>query len=126
MNFVAATGRAGAVVLADGSVLPPIGPLAAVGEGAVTLGFRPNHLYLRRPGPEAVALPAIVQVVEITGSESFVHVHHGGHAWVALAHGVHELAPGAPVEVYVDPHRMFVFGAGERLVAAPTRTAAAA
>jgi glycerol transport system ATP-binding protein len=125
MNFVAATGRAGAVVLADGSVLPPIGPLAAVGEGAVTLGFRPNHLFLRRPGPEAVALPATVQVVEITGSESFVHVRHGDHAWVALAHGVHELAPGAPVEVYVDPHRMFVFGAGERLVAAPTRVAAA-
>ena len=125
MNFVTANGRSGTVVLADGTVLPPVGPLAVVGEGAVTLGFRPNHLYLRRPNADAVALSGTVRAVEITGSESFVHLTHGAHYWVALAHGVHDLSPGAPVEVYVDPHRMFVFGAGERRVAAPSRAAAA-
>lgn len=125
MNFVAATGTAGSVMLADGTALPPVGPLACVRDGEVTLGFRPNHLYLRRPNTDAVSLSGTVRAVEITGSESFVHLTHGEHYWVALAHGVHDLSPGAPVEVYVDPHRMFVFGAGERLVAAPTRAAAA-
>ena len=125
MNFVAANVGAGSVRLADGTVLPPVGPLAGLAPGAVTLGFRPNHLYLARPGADAVALTATVTVVEITGSESFVHVRHGEAGWVALAHGVHDLAPGAPVQVYVDPHRVFVFGADDRLVAAPDRRAAA-
>ena len=64
-------------------------------------------------------------MVEITGSESFIHVDHEGGDWIALTHGVHELKPGAPVELYLDPHRMFVFGSDDRLVAAPERAAAA-
>jgi glycerol transport system ATP-binding protein len=125
MNFARAVVAGGRVRLAEGATLPPVGPLEGLGPGAVTLGFRPNHLYLRRPGPDAVGLAATVTVVEITGSESFVHLRHGDARWVALAHGVHELGPGAPVEVFVDPHRIFVFGADDRLVAAPARAAAA-
>ena len=44
---------------------------------------------------------------------------------MSLAHGVHELSPGAPVEVFLDPLRMFVFSRDGRLVAAPALAAAA-
>ena len=44
---------------------------------------------------------------------------------MSLAHGVHELSPGAEVEVFLDPNRMFVFNRDERLVAAPALATAA-
>jgi glycerol transport system ATP-binding protein len=125
MNFVAARASGGVTHLPGGAVLPGVGTLADLPDGDVTLGFRPNHLFLRRPGPDAIALAATTLIVEITGSESFVHVSHEGSRWVSLAHGVHQLAVGAPVEVYLDPHRMFVFGRDNRLLVAPALAEAA-
>ena len=58
-------------------------------------------------------------ITEITGSESFIHVDFAGERWVALAHGVHDLAIGQPVELYLDPSRFFVFDAVGALAAAP-------
>ena len=104
---------------------PAAGPLTTLPEGRYTIGFRPHHLLLRRPSPAAVPLTGRVVVTEITGSESFVHLDHAGARWIALAHGVHELAPGAPVELYLDPSRFLVFDAQGRLAAAPERARAA-
>ncbi len=126
MNFVAARIAGGLAHLPGDIHLPARGTLAGLADGEVVLGFRPNHLYLRSPAEHAARLTARVEVVEITGSESFVHVEHEGANWVALAHGVHELAPGAPVEIWLDPTRMFVFGPAGRLVAAPQPAEAAA
>ena len=125
MNFIAAKISGGMAHLPGGTSLPLRGPLAGLPDGEITLGFRANHLYLRAPGPDAVPVTATVAVTEITGSESFVHVMHEGSRWVALVHGIHELNPGAPVELYLDPHRIFVFGRDGRLMAAPDIAAAA-
>jgi len=125
MNFIAARIEGGKAHLPGGAVLPARGPLAGLPDGEVSLGFRANHLYLRQPGQDAVAITATVAIVEITGSESYVHTIHEDMRWVALAHGIHELSPGAPVELYLDPYRMFVFGRDGRLMAAPDFAAAA-
>jgi glycerol transport system ATP-binding protein len=125
MNFVSAKVVGGKLHLPGDVVLPARGPLAGLIDGEVDLGFRANHLFLRQPSQDAVRVHATVAVVEITGSESFVHTIHEGARWVALAHGIHELSPGAPVEVYLDPHRKIVFGRDGRLVAAPNFAEAA-
>ncbi len=125
MNFADVEVKAGRVRLPGGLTLAAHGPLAGLADGPATIGLRPNHLFLRRPGPDATALTATASVVEITGSESFVHIGFEGLHWTALAHGVHEIRPGAPVEVFLDPHRMFVFARDGRLVAAPALTEAA-
>ncbi|MFC5067602.1 ABC transporter ATP-binding protein [Flaviflagellibacter deserti] len=125
MNFVSAEIRGGVARLAGDVSLPASGPLADLPDGPVTLGFRPNHLHLARAEGDTIAMRGMVSVVEITGSESFVHVRQDGAEWIALAHGVHELAPGAPIDVYLDPRKLFVFDADGRLVAAPDRAAAA-
>jgi glycerol transport system ATP-binding protein len=105
--------------------LPAAGDWSALSDGAYVIGFRPDHLYLARPGPEAIAVKAKVAIAEITGSESFIHVDFAGERWVALAHGVHDLAIGQPVELYLDPDRFLLFNASGALVAAPpTRRAA--
>ena len=125
MNFISGRVIAGKTHLPGDIVLQGIGPLSGLSDRDVTLGFRPNHLFLRRPNAEAVAISANVLVVEITGSESFVHVAHEGMRWVSLAHGVHRLSVGAPIEVFLDPHRVFVFGEDNGLIAAPAFAEAA-
>ena len=58
-------------------------------------------------------------VTEITGSESFVHVHVHDSNWVAVLHGVHEYEPGQVLDAALDPNDIFVFDAADRLVASP-------
>jgi glycerol transport system ATP-binding protein len=99
--------------------LPAVGLFAGLPDGAYTIGFRPDHVYLSRPGPDAVAVTAAVAIAEITGSESFIHVDFAGERWVALAHGVHDLAIGQQIEIYLDPGRFFIFDASGALAAAP-------
>jgi glycerol transport system ATP-binding protein len=103
----------------DQLTLPATGLFAGLADGPYTIAFRPNHLYMLRPGPDAVAVTGRVAMTEITGSESFIHVDFAGERWVALAHGVHDLAIGQPVEIYLDPDRFFVFAASGALAAAP-------
>ncbi len=64
-------------------------------------------------------------MTEITGSESFVHVDFAGLRWIALAHGVREERVGEPLEVWLDPHRFFVFDEAGELAAAPALARAA-
>jgi len=106
--------------------LPASRLFAGLPDGPYTIGFRPNHLFLTRSGPDAVPVTGIVAITEITGSESFVHVDFAGERWVALAHGIHDLDIGQPVEIYLDPSRFFLFDASGALAAAPGLDRAAA
>src|SRR5262249_12059692 len=78
MNFVTAEIARGVAHLPGDVALPCRGPLSNLADGKVTLGFRPNHLHLRRLEGDSVVAHATVSVVEITGSESFIHVRHAG------------------------------------------------
>lgn len=99
--------------------LPAAGLFAGLPDGAYTIGFRPDHLYLAKPGPDAVPVSATVAIAEITGSESFIHMDFAGARWVALAHGIHDLTIGEAVDVYIDPARFFIFDSAGVLAAAP-------
>lgn len=130
MNFADVRVSGAKIELADGVVLPALGGLAHLADGAAAIGFRANHLALERQNADAMAVRAAVSVVEITGSESFVHVRPegmGGDApvWIALARGVHDLAPGTVIDVWLDPHRMFAFAPDGKLAAAPALEKAA-
>lgn len=125
MNVLGVTKEGGAFRHADLLRLPASAAASGLPDGAYTIGIRPNHLHLRRPAGDGVAVTATVAITEITGSESFVHVDFADRRWVALAHGVHELPIGRPVELFLDPARFFVFDAGGRLAAAPLQRQAA-
>ena len=120
INTVAVTKARGEIRSANGQLsLPALGLLASLPDGAYTIGIRPDHVFLRRPGTEALAAGGTVAMTEITGSESYVHIDFGGERWVALAHGVHRLGLGEPVEFYLDPSRFILFDASGALAAAP-------
>ncbi len=100
------------------SIAAPAGA-AGLPDGRYKVGIRPHHLMLHPPKSAALEVMASVSTTEITGSESFVHVEHGGSRWVALTHGVHRVEIGDQVPVYMDPAGFLIFDAAERLVAAP-------
>jgi glycerol transport system ATP-binding protein len=91
-----------------------------------TLGVRANHLAMRRHAASDVEIDAAVDLAEISGSETFVHVHNGDLRWVVQEEGVHEYELGQRVKVYLDPARLYAFAGTGMLEVAPDRAAAAA
>ncbi len=127
INTLAVEKRENTLASAAGHLsLPASGLFAGLPDGSYTIGFRPNHLFLKQPGAEGVPVTGTVAITEITGSESFIHVDFAGQRWVALAHGVHDLDIGQPVEIWLDPGRFFVFDRSGALAAAPGLSLAAA
>jgi glycerol transport system ATP-binding protein len=85
-----------------------------------TIGLRASALRVQqRPGD--VALPGAVELAEISGSDTFVHVSTAAGELVAQLTGVHFFALGAAVTLYLDPAQVYVFGANGALLQAPTR-----
>ena len=124
MNFVSCFKDGHRINFGDRANAPADGPFASVPDGRYVAGFRANHLELNRHSGSAVEFRCKLGVTEITGSETFIHINHGGDRWVGLVHGVHDLAPGSEVGVWLDPSHVYLFHADGRL-AAPASYAAA-
>lgn len=117
MNFLSITKTGGQLAFGEGQSAPATGKLAALADGRYTAGFRPNHLELHQHAADALTFSARLIVTELTGSETFVHLQHQGERWVGLVHGVHNLALGADLPVYLDPRHIYIFGENGKLVA---------
>ncbi len=78
-----------------------------VGDRAVEIGIRPEHLALVPEGA-----PAVVEVVEIAGNETFIHLDAGGIRLVARVGPEQRPAVGSTVALAVTiPGRVHVFDA---------------
>jgi glycerol transport system ATP-binding protein len=123
LNELKAEKRGQSVLLETGARHGAIGAFAGAPDGAYTVAFRAHHLLVESPGADAIALPAIVSVAEITGSETFIHVDlkagERDHRLVVQVAGVRRHEPGAALTVYIDPRRLFLFDDAGRLTAAP-------
>ena len=117
LNTLSARKSGGTVSLSTGGEARASGVFAAVPDGDYTVGFRAHHLGLTPAGSDAIPLPALVSVVEITGSESFVHLDAGERRFVALVPGVKRLEPGSSITAYLDPKHLFLFDRTGRLAA---------
>ncbi len=119
LNVMTVEKEGDSVRLPTGAPVAAVGMLAKAPDGTLQIGVRAHDLTLAGISEEPIRLVGTAEVTEITGSESYLHFHAGPLHWVALLPGVHEIAPGAPVAVRIDPRRLFVFDAEGRLVAAP-------
>ncbi|MCB1452215.1 MAG: ABC transporter ATP-binding protein [Rhizobiaceae bacterium] len=124
LNTINLPKRGSKFTLDGGADLPVPADLTGIADAEYTIGFQPHHLSLQPPVPEAKPVAATVQVTEITGSESFVHLNFAGARWVMLSHGIIALEPGAAVDVYVDPRHLMVFDSDGRAVRGSSRKAA--
>ena len=116
MNFLEVTKTGGELSYGEGLCAPAAGGMANLPDGRYRIGFRPNHLDIRQASPEAMGFRTRLTVTELTGSETFIHLDHGGARWVGLLHGIHDLPLGEELDVWLDPRRLFVFDEDGRLV----------
>jgi len=119
LNVVGIEKKNGAVQYSGGVAAPSTGLYADLPDGAYRVGFRAHQLEVANGVAGRHAFSATVTVTEITGSESFVHLHRDNSNWVAVLQGVHEYEPGEMLHAALDPDNIFVFDAGGRLVASP-------
>ena len=109
MNFLNIRMSGNRLHFGDGQSTPTSDAFAGLAEGNYLAGFRPNHLELTQQAPSALEFSTTLQVTEITGSETFVHMDHHGDNWVGLIHGVKNLEIGSTVPVFLDPKHVYIF-----------------
>jgi glycerol transport system ATP-binding protein len=101
----------------------PAAHMRSLPAGEYRVGIRANHVNVNAALPGAAAIPANVELAEISGSETFIHARHGELTLIARFAGVHEYQLGAHLTLYFDPARLFVFDTAGKLVAAPRQSA---
>ncbi len=122
MNFLLVEKRGDLMHFGQDETMPAVG--VGVADGHYMLGFRPNHLTLE-PGEAKIRFETTLSVMEITGSETFVHLAHNNARWVGLIHGIRDLKPGQSLPVYLDPSRIYLFAeSGDLVASAPYAEAA--
>ena len=116
MNLIAGTATAQGAALAGGLSL--VLALPATATPALTIGVRAGALRARsREGD--LALPGTVELAEISGSDTFVHVDTAVGELVAQLTGVHQFGLGASITLYLSPAQLYVFDAAGDLLLAP-------
>jgi glycerol transport system ATP-binding protein len=117
MNFLQISKTGDRIMFGDGQSAQATGKIAELGDGRYTAGFRPNHLEIGKHAADAMEFKTRLNVTELTGSETFVHLDHHGERWVGLIHGVHDLTLGDELSVWLDPRHVYIFGEDGQLVA---------
>lgn len=117
MNFLQVSKTGSKLLFGDGQSTAATGPIADLPDGRYMAGFRPNHLEVNRHVSDAMEFSPHLDVTEITGSETFVHLNHHGERWVGLIHGVHDLPLDTELKVYLDPTHVYIFDTEGGLVA---------
>ena len=116
MNLVAGSAAADGVALGDELTLRRALPAEA--SSALTVGIRAGALRVR-PRDGDVALAGRVELAEISGSDTFVHVDSRIGPLVAQLTGVHTFSLGEPVTLHFDPQHTYVFDQTGALLLAP-------
>jgi len=118
MNLIAGNAASLGISLPAGVQLSV--PLPQTHTQALTIGVRASALRVhQRPGD--VALPGKVELAEISGSDTFVHVDTAIGEVVAQLTGVHFFDLGAPITLYLHPEHVHVFDSAGALLVSPAK-----
>jgi multiple sugar transport system ATP-binding protein len=114
MNFLSVRPAEGGVRLASGDLLP-MSDLALGAEGELTLGVRPEHLWLA-PTEAGVGLAGQVRLVEHLGAESHLHLETAAGPLTLRTTGGKAAAAGDRVRVVIPPEACHLFGPDGRVI----------
>ncbi len=120
INLMDASISNGVAQLSEGLAIPltPGQQARLKGVHRVTLGLRAHCLHAD-PRAGDCALEGRVDLAEISGSETFVHMKRGSLSLVAQLTGVHELALGSAATMHFQPGELFIFNTEGALMYAP-------
>ncbi|OUS08131.1 ABC transporter ATP-binding protein [Rhodobacterales bacterium 52_120_T64] len=109
MNFLSISKTGDKLMFGEGQSAAVTGRLSELADGRYVAGFRANHLELERRSDDTMEFVTKLNVTELTGSETFVHLDHHGEPWVGLIHGIRNLDIGKTLPVYLDPAHVYIF-----------------
>lgn len=95
------------------------GHLEDLPEGEVVFGIRPSHLSMSQKNDYDIVLTADISLVEISGSESYIHLSFKGKRVVVQEDGIFHYKIGESVTAFVNPSDMLAFDPEGSLLAAP-------
>lgn len=119
MNMAGGTIHDGKIILSSELIIPIGDHLSHLPEGTYRFGLRPSDLFLRQQSHDDNVLSAKTDLGEISGSETFIHIHHGNISWVVHELGVHDHELGEKIDVYFSSSNLFAFSPDGKLMAVP-------
>jgi glycerol transport system ATP-binding protein len=121
INYLPGTIQERTASLGGNVEFPLTNHLQSLSAGHYIFGVRPHRLFLNQTSAEDIEIRATVELGEINGSETFIHVNYGNSSLVVQEEGVYTHQMGSEVVVYVNPTHFFVFDEAGVLVASPGR-----
>jgi len=118
MNLIPASGIAGGLQLDGGPLLKLAMP--STNSRRFTVGLRASALRVSGEGKD-LPLAAKVELAEISGSDTFVHLDTPVGPLVAQLTGVHYFDLGAVITLYFNPALVYVFDSDGMLLLSPAR-----
>jgi glycerol transport system ATP-binding protein len=118
MNLIEGKATQSGVMLNDSLSLALL--LPTLQSDTLTVGVRAGALRVHQREGDLV-LAGKVELAEISGSDTFVHVYTQVGELVAQLTGVHVFSLNEATTLYLNPAQVYVFGADGNLVVAPER-----
>ena len=119
INFLKGRVNGDRIRVGENITLALTGHMAGLASGSYLFGVRANHLCLGRSETDTVEIRAKVELSEINGSETFIHVMHDGTKMVIQEDGIHSRRIGSEILFYTKPGAFFVYDKSGNLVASP-------
>ncbi len=120
INYLKGVVTADAMRLGHGIDIPLQSHLSSLQEGRYQFGVRANHLFLTRTAEAEIEIRTTVELSEINGSETFIHVKYDNSMLAVQQNGVHSYRIGDPITLFVNPHYLLAYNEDGHLAASPS------
>lgn len=113
MNLLPCTVTESEAVVAPDFKIPLHAMSVDVPPGAYLLGIRAHHIAVRSDGnpSNGTTLDAVVELAEIVGSDTTMHLSHNGLEFIALSQDFRHFQLNQTVKVSFDPAQIHIFDA---------------
>jgi glycerol transport system ATP-binding protein len=90
---------------------------AEIPEGQYRLGLRAHTLHTRPSPGNAIRFSGEVELAEVVGSDTEIHLQHEDIELILLSPELHRRTPGETMDVFLDPSQCYLFDddTGERI-----------
>ncbi len=119
INYLNGAIDASSAIMGQNIKLSLNGHMSELSQGNYKFGVRANRLFLSPVSDKDVEIKATVELSEINGSETFVHVTHADSRLVVQEDGIHSHKIGSEITLYANPRSFFVYDEDGILVASP-------
>ena len=93
------------------------GSAGKLADGTYSFALRAHHVTPFKPDAKSVVIDGVVEVAELSGSESIVHFRAFDRPWISLSHGVHPFDAGEQAKLYAEIAQGYYFNTAGELVA---------